>query len=554
MRTATLFLLAFLAGPALAQTDPSLVGNCAPRTAGALLDINNVRAQILNGAELFHEFGASLPETGLEIPIDSGIRIHAGDNLWLGGIVNGEVRTSGSSFGPFEMWPGPIPSTGTPPVDCSAYDRFWSLNRATDLSDFNLNESPTAAESQWPVDLGAPFIDVDGQPGYHPSTGDKPLMLGDQMHWWVMNDVGNEHAFSHSNPLGVEVASAAFAFKNNHSLQETIFLRHTVTNKGASTISDLHIGRFLDVDLGSGFDDYVGTDSTISLFYFYNSDNSDGQYGDAPPALGLMILEASHARGGLPTDTQASTGGFMTHSIHLNKGQSAVAPDPADKQSIYNYLRGLNLSGTSIVEGGAGFNTEGLPTKFAFPGDPVSGTYWSDVNSDGNGTSNSAWDRRGAASFGPFNLEPGDSATFTFAYLWARGTSNLDSITKLRSLAQTIHSSSAAIVGGANLDNMSTLVEQDPVAQPQDSFWLNAPFPNPSNGRVTVKFSLSLNGPTEMAVFDVLSRKVATLYTGIQTAGPHEASFDTSRLRPGVYTIRLQSNRNSTSRLLTVIR
>ena len=97
-------------------------------------------------------------------------------------------------------------------------------------------------------------------------------------------------------------------------------------------------------------------------------------------------------------------------------------------------------------------------------------------------------------------------------------------------------------------------MDGNPPERPQQSFWLDPVYPNPSSGSATVKYSLSLDGNTEIAVFDVLSREVVTLHTGLQTAGPHEASFDTSNFPPGVYTIRLQSNRNSTSRLLTVVR
>ncbi|NQV71711.1 T9SS type A sorting domain-containing protein [bacterium] len=556
MRTATLFLLtAFLAWPALAQTDPSLVGNCAPRTAVAYLDVNNVRARIFNGSELFYGPPDGYSGGGLEIPIGSGHIAHYADNMWLGGLVNDEIRTSGSTYGPYEMWPGPIPSDGTPPKDCSASDRFWSLNREADLSDAKPGIRPTSAELNWPAALGAPYHEVDGVEGYSPEFGDRPMILGDQMHWWVMNDIGNEHAYSMSDPLGVEVTSAAFAFKEPRVLQETIFIRHTITNKSTHPIREMYIGRFLDVDLGAAFDDFVGTDSTLSLFYFYNSDNDDdGNYGEAPPALGLMILEASHSGGGLPTDISSPKSKFMTNSVHIYKGSNRNVPNPRDKFAIYNYLRSLQVGGGPIVEGGTGGNDDGIPTKFAYPGDPVTGTYWSDINSDGDGTQSSPWDRRGSASFGPFDLEPGESASFTFAYLWARGVSNLDSITRLRFVAENIHSASEAILSGASFTNRPKFVDNTPPERPQQSFWMDAPYPNPSTGRATIKYSLSMDGDADIAVYDVLSRKVASIHNGNQTAGRHEASIDTSNLKPGVYSIRLNSNRRSSSRLLTVVR
>ena len=551
------FVFALLFVPAAsAQTDPSLVGTCAPRTAVAHLEINNVRARIFNGAELFwgpDPVGSSRGP-GLEIPISSGLSAHFADGLWLGGLVNDEIRVSGSSYGPYEMWPGPIPKDGVPPQDCSEYDQFWSLLRSQDLSDPGINERPTSAELNWPVDLGAPYVDHDGLPGYSAGNGDKPMMLGDQMHWWLMNDVGNEHTSFNSNPLGVEVASSAFAF-SHPILEETIFIRHQITNKSLDPINEMYVGRFLDVDLGAAFDDYLGTDSTLSLFYFYNADNDDdGNYGEAPPALGLMILEASHSNGGLPTDTGAPNSQFMTSSVHIYKSGGQNVPYPQDKFMVYNYLQGLQIGGNPIVEGGTGDNNFGTPTRFAFPGDPVTGTYWSDVNSDGNGTANTSWDRRGSASFGPFDLEPGESATFTFAYVWARGKSNLDSITRLRQVAEKVHAAADALLSGASFGNSHRFIDNNLPERPQQSFWLDPIFPNPSSDQANLRYSLSLDGVVEVAIYDVLSRRVTTMDQGLQSAGRHEVTIDTSGLIPGVYSVRLRSNDQATTRLLTVVR
>jgi len=90
--------------------------------------------------------------------------------------------------------------------------------------------------------------------------------------------------------------------------------------------------------------------------------------------------------------------------------------------------------------------------------------------------------------------------------------------------------------------------------RPQHSFWLDPVFPNPASTSATIKYSLTLDGTTEIAVFDVLSRKVLSVDQRLQTAGRHELTIDTSGLRPGVYTVQLLSNRQTTTRLLTVVR
>ncbi|NQV71713.1 T9SS type A sorting domain-containing protein [bacterium] len=538
----------FCAQIAPAQTDPSLVGNCEPSTAEAYLDVGNVRARLLNTGTLFYRGSPSV----YEVPKGSGLHSVFGTSLWIGGLVDDEIRAAATLFGPHEFWPGPIATPGVPPEQCKDYDSIFTIDREQDLDPLEDGFiSPRVKE--WPAHLGAPFKDVNGVLGYQPEEGDVPVILGDQMHWWVMNDAGNVHGLSRSNPLGIEMRVSAFAFKRPHGLENVTFYRYEVTNKSLKIIEKAHIGHFVDADLGAAFDDRFGSDSTLSMIYFYNADNDDdGQYGPAPPALGVAIIQASHSRGGLPSDFSGTRSGeFMTSAKHEATG-GGVTGDPSSASDFYYYLSGRWKDGKGFTEGGYGRGTSTKPSPMMWTGDPVIGAFWSEVNTDGAGGTIPPQDRRGTGSFGPFELEPEDTATFTFAYVWARGENNLDSISKLRRLTQAVHETSSIILQPRQ--EPIKFVDGNLPERPQQSFWLDPPFPNPGNGPITIKFSLSLDGPTEIEVYDVLSRKVASILGGFQQAGRHEASFDTSDLRPGVYTIRLQSNRNSTSRQLTVIR
>ena len=68
---------------------------------------------------------------------------------------------------------------------------------------------------------------------------------------------------------------------------------------------------------------------------------------------------------------------------------------------------------------------------------------------------------------------------------------------------------------------------------------LKPAFPNPFNPTTTVAFSLPRAGEIELAAFNALGERVATLYAGYKMPGDHEATFDASDLPSGVYLIRL---------------
>ena len=397
-------------------------GRCTLGLAQKDLDINNVRARLFNLGSIGYGNGA---EQQYIVPQASGHSPFYAISIWIGGMVGSELRTAGATFNNFEFWPGPLGSDGRPvnPNDCSAYDRLYKVGRS-DIQNYEATGQAAADLAEWPYDLGAPVIDGDGTEGnYNLAGGDRPDLIGDQAVWWIMNDVGNTHNYTRSPPIGVEVRVHAFAFHRADALGETTFYKYNVTYKGSEPLTDAYFTIWSDPDLGDASDDFVGVDTTLGLGYVYNDNVVDKVYGPAP-AAGFDFLQGPISEDG---DTLA-----VTSVVPITKSGGAGTEEPHLAQEIYNVQRGFWRGGQPITAKGTGFQTDGEITKFAYPGDPVTGAFWSEVNGDGNGTRHFSGDRRLEMSTGPFTVQPGDSQDIVFGIVFAQGTDNLNSITLLR--------------------------------------------------------------------------------------------------------------------------
>ncbi|UCC78866.1 MAG: T9SS type A sorting domain-containing protein [Candidatus Zixiibacteriota bacterium] len=90
--------------------------------------------------------------------------------------------------------------------------------------------------------------------------------------------------------------------------------------------------------------------------------------------------------------------------------------------------------------------------------------------------------------------------------------------------------------------NNATGVDQEPTVPAV--FELSQNYPNPFNSRTVISFSLALPGDVDLVVYDLLGRKVATLYSGPADAGRTDISWDARTssgkvLASGIYYYRL---------------
>ncbi|PEN12333.1 hypothetical protein CRI94_15040 [Longibacter salinarum] len=83
---------------------------------------------------------------------------------------------------------------------------------------------------------------------------------------------------------------------------------------------------------------------------------------------------------------------------------------------------------------------------------------------------------------------------------------------------------------------------------------LHGNFPNPVRSETTIRYELPEAGEVQLAVFDLLGRRVRTLVDGPQTAGRKEIRMNASTLPSGSYFYRLQVDSQTMTRRMTVVR
>jgi len=465
------------------------VGTCDLGAAFKDLDGNNVRARLFNNGGLFWKGSGNVytvPKTG------SANAIFA-SGIWIAGLTTaGDINTyrfAGTTYGPWEFWPGPLDANGNPPADCSVYDRIFKVTR-TDLQEFAATGTATADMTDWPADLGAPFVDANEDGVYNLGDGDLPEVIGEQTAWWVMNDAGNVKGDSQSDPIGLEIQVTAFGFRTADDLNNTTFYKYKMIHKGDADLFDAYFGIWSDPDLGDASDDFVGADTTLGLGFVYNGDDNDGGadgYGDRPPALGYDFFQGPLVNDdGIDNDKDGEIDEDnerigMTRFVYYNNDSSVLGNPSLDTQEGYNYLRGRWRDGSFMTEGGNGFGGT-TPTNFIFPGDPVTQSYWSEENTDGAGARNTPADRRFLLSAGPFTLKRGSVQEIVYGVVWAQGADRLASVAAMRNadaLAQAAFdvdfdlpsAPDAPVVSVSNLESQVVLTWSN---NPQGNNYLDA--------------------------------------------------------------------------------
>ena len=184
---------------------------------------------------------------------------------------------------------------------------------------------------------------------------------------------------------------------------------------------------------------------------------------------------------------------------------------------------------------------------FMYPGDPAQNAYWSERNADGQGTAIAPADRRSLSAVGPFCLGPGDETEVVFAIVWARGDSNLDSVTDMRAMAEGIQSATELLL------EPRQRVPPPPKQLPDVPLAVGL-YPNPTSESATFRLGVPEPMDVRIEVFDALGRSVHHVVDARLEAGDRRFMLPTADWPPGMYLVRLQLDHITETRRLVVTR
>ena len=440
--------------------------SCDPATASVDLDINNVRARMMNGGDMWYDRATKVAR--YEVPKGSNKNSLYAGSVWVGGydkeknlkVCAQTYRQAGNDY-----WPGPLdPTTNT--IDkavCNDWDKIWRINRS-DLFAFRdlFARNPGNPDAivgaqyddikQWPA-LGnkdalgksgfplatltaavgvqnhtyAPFVDVDGDGIYDWTKGDYPDILGAQYTWWVFNDVGNTKTETGSGPIGMEVQTSAFAFSTKDYLNDATFINYRLINRGVLTMTETYMATWTDADLGFATDDYIGCDTLRGLGILYNAKVPDGNgevtsYGDQVPMVGVdFFIGPKHdtIENGVYRIIDTLDMTFFNYFNNTTNGVNANT-DPRGALEYLRVMTGHNRAGVQLRNDQAARSLStgygnGPLTNFAFPGNPNNQAEWSQCGCEVPKNE----DRRFVHSSGPFTLYSGGTTNdLTIGMVW----------------------------------------------------------------------------------------------------------------------------------------
>ena len=283
---------------------------------------------------------------------------------------------------------------------------------------------------EWPVDLGAPPIDVNNNGSWDEAEG---FANADQIIWFVINDLDTilTRALYGSPPIGLEVQITIWAYNQpDATLGQTVFKRFRMINKSGFQIDSMFVAQWADPDLGAYSDDLVGCDIGRSLGFAYNGNITDkgfDLYNLPPPAIGYDFFQGPILYTGDPADSAIfdfhyrsgyrnlpmTSFGYYTSYSGINDPELGSYNGTLE---WYNMLKGFqpttDLQNPSPYIVGAGPD-RGQPTKFPLSGDPFLQT--GDI--DAFGDNFAPGDRRLNLCSGPFNMAPGDTQEVVVALI-----------------------------------------------------------------------------------------------------------------------------------------
>jgi len=107
---------------------------------------------------------------------------------------------------------------------------------------------------------------------------------------------------------------------------------------------------------------------------------------------------------------------------------------------------------------------------------------------------------------------------------------------------------------GADESDAIVLAIDENANQMPESFKLHQNYPNPFNPTTTIAFDLPEAANVRLVVYNMMGQQVATLKNENMQAGFYNVNFDASRLASGVYIYRIEADRFSALKKMTIMK
>lgn len=335
--------------------------------------------------------------------------------LWFGAKVNGEIRASASDYNT-DFTGGAIDETGVPFGKNDPAFRVYKISK-------NDNANNNIDYAEWPIQYGAPAENFGN-----------PLLLGDQTLWcsFVDNYIENRE-YNICQSLGAEVHQTVWGWKD---VDNEMFVRWEFINKSEAVWENFYVGIFSDPDITNPNNDLVGSDSTLNLMYCY--DYTEQQYMLPFLGVGYVLLESPATYS--PGDTAMTFWGqkpnfknVQVYSPKMTKSTADGFQDPPYRtertaEILYNRFMCLSRDGEPVID-----PETGLPSKWVYSGDPVTGSGWIERLIH-------FADRRMMLSTGPVDVAPGDTTAVMFAIVPVRRFKNTTCVFDIKQQARATHS------------------------------------------------------------------------------------------------------------------
>lgn len=498
------------------------------------LEVNNLKIALQSNGDLHRN--SDLTSSISEFPIGSGTNCIYAQSMWLAGydqnndlrLAANEYRQSGNDF-----FYGPVADNYDANYD-NTYDHVWHLTRnEIELHMANYNTPGYIVPDEiahWPANGNtangeaqnlAPYADLNNNNTYEPELGEHPEIRGEEALYVIYNDDRTVHTESGGEKIGVEIHLMLYAYANNgeNHIDNVIYSHYEIYNRSSeNSFSSFYISSWLDLDIGYGTDDYIGTNTLQQMVYGYNGGPSDNMYGSNPPAYGFMLLNEP-----------------LSHSMYYNNSTDFVSGNPVAPSDYYNYMISQWKDASYLIN-----PMDSTAINYVFPGDSDTLNYanWSEVNS-GNIPS----DRRILGTTFMQNFGPGNKVCLDYANIFARDTSlnNIEQIDHLFEISEDVQD-----FYYNQYDDCSDLSDLSVYEFTEGNNTLSL---HQNANVISVKTKSSLNSDLHIQVIDVFGRIITQ--TSLKQ-GDYEVDVELPKVNTGVYFVKC-TNKEINQSIKTII-